>query len=57
VQDLKFAQGIILANHNDLKVTTKNEKYRTAASGGFHAGEGAGATLSYKANNLAFSIS
>ena len=30
------------------KVTTKHEKCRTAAPGGFHAGEGAGATFSFE---------
>jgi len=39
-------------NHHDLKITTKHEKCRTAALGGFYAGGGAGATFSYKVKNL-----
>jgi len=38
------------------RITTKDEKCRTAATAGFHAGEGAGATFSYKAKGLDSSV-
>ena len=40
--------SVILNELSDLKVTTRDEKCRTAALGGYQAGEAAGATYSIK---------